>query len=223
MSKPALVSTWGSQKRFVPFFLESAKRHGLEPHNSDPGDWPSSGDYWRKSVSQFNFLKAHSSEFTHFMFTDSSDIIFAAGWDEILTKFEKLNSPIVFGTEAYCWPDSANLPKYPNSPHRCRFLNAGMWIATTEAALLLAKDIVEIARHGERCDQGIASELFLSGRYPIVLDMACSLLFCMNMEAPGFLDMSGPRPKTTDTGEEPCIFHGNSGVDLHPLFQKLCR
>jgi len=221
MIKPALVSTWGSQKKFAKWFLESAARHGLEPHNSDPGDWPAHAEWWRKSMSQFNFVREHANDYTHFLFTDSSDIIFAAGWDEIMPKFERLNSPIVFGAECYCWPDMAKTSEYPTNPHRCRFLNGGMWMATTEAAVGFVGDLAQLALRKDRCDQGMATDMFLSKKYPIVLDSSCSLLFCMNADSPEFLDMSGPRPKTKDTNEEPCLFHGNSGVRLQEVIAKV--
>lgn len=220
--KPALVSTWGSNKKFAKWFLASAKRHGMEPQNSDPGDWPSHAEWWRKSMSQFNFVRAHADEYTHFMFTDSSDIIFAAGWDEIMAKFEKLNSPIVFGAECYCWPDLNKASQYPETPHRCKFLNGGMWMATRDAAIKFVEPLAQFALRKDRCDQGIATDMFLSKQYPIVLDTACSLLYCMNANSCDFIDLSGPRPKTKDTGEEPCLFHGNSGVSLHSIIAKVC-
>jgi hypothetical protein len=219
---PALVSTWGTPKKFLDVFLKSAKIHGLHPHNSDPGDWPSRDDWWRKNLAQARFVSDHASEYTHFMFTDSLDVVFAAGWDEIIPKFEKLNSPIVFASECYCWPDTGQANLYPEVPHRCRFLNAGFWMATSEAALSFTKELSNIAKGGPKCDQGIVVDMFLSKKYPIVLDTACSICFCMNMNSPEYLNMDGPRPITTDTKEQPCMFHGNSGVSIHSIIAKVC-
>ena len=67
-------------------------------------------------------------------FATAYDILFAAGWDEILAKFEALKSPIVFGTERYCWPKQEQAELYPPCPFKTRFLNAGMWMATSEYA-----------------------------------------------------------------------------------------
>lgn len=220
--KPALVSTWGTPKKFLSVFLESAKRHGLEPHNSNPGDWPNRDHWWLKNLAQAKFVEDHAEEYSHFMFTDSLDVVFAAGWDEIIPKFERLNSPIVFGAECYCWPDINQAGQYPPNPHRCRYLNAGFWMATAEAALPFTKELAQIAGRGEKCDQGVVADMFLSKKYPIVLDSACSICFCMNMDSPEFLDMNAVRPKTIDTNEEPCLFHGNSGMNLHPLIAKVC-
>jgi hypothetical protein len=225
MSKPVLVSCWGRPKKTFGAFEVTAKMHGLEPQNADPSDW--GGDDWRtiewfrKSEAQARFVRNHASEYTHFAFVDAYDVVFAAGWDEILPKFEKLNSPIVFGAECYCWPDINQSGIYPPTPHRCKYLNAGFWMATTEAAIPFTERLAEIAARREKCDQGIVTDMLLCKQHPIVLDHTCSLCFCMNIDSPSFLDLSGPRPKTTDTGETPVMFHGNGGSDLLPVIRRI--
>lgn len=217
--KPVLVSTWGpSPKKYLGAFLDTARRQGMEPQNFDATDWPGADwtqiPWYKKSEGQARFVHENADKYTHFIFTDSYDLVFAAGYEEIIAKFEKLNSPIVFAAECYCWPDQANVQRYPSNNLRCRFLNAGMWIATAEAALPFTLDLALIAAQREKCDQGIVTEMFLSGRYGIALDGTCSLCFCMNMDSPSYLDLSAPRPKTKDTGEEPCLFHGNGASPL---------
>jgi hypothetical protein len=41
------------------------------------------------------------------LFTDGTDACFMAMEEEILTKFEKFNSDLVFSTEYNCWPDES--------------------------------------------------------------------------------------------------------------------
>lgn len=225
--KPVLASTWGpSPKKYLGAFLDTCKRQGLDPQNFDDRDWPGGGDYrlipwYLKSEGQARFVREHASEFTHFLFTDSYDVVFVAGWDEILRKFEALNSPIVFAGECYCWPDINQAGAYPANPHRCRYLNAGMWLATSEAAVPFTQELAQIASKRDRCDQQIVVDMFLSKRHPIAIDSTCSLCFCLNLDSPNYLDMTGPRPRTTDTGEEPCLFHANGGSDLLPICRKI--
>lgn len=221
--KPCLVSTWGpTPKKYLGAFLDTCQRNGLDPQNFDPTDWPGRDwteiPWYRKSEGQARFVREHASEFTHFLFTDSYDVVFATGWEEILRKFEALNSPIVFGAECYCWPDINQAGAYPANPHRCRYLNAGMWMATTEAAEMFTQDLAAIAARREKCDQGIVTDMFLAKKHPIVLDSTCSLLFCCNMDSLSYLTLvPGSRPWTTDTGEEPCLFHGNGASDLRGI------
>jgi hypothetical protein len=218
MKRPVLVSTWGTPKKYFDAFMVTAKKHGLEPQNADPSDWGGDDyrtiEWFRKSEAQARFVREHADEFTHFMFTDSYDILFAAGWDEILEKYEKANSPILFGAECHPWPKTEQAGLYPPTPHRCKFLNGGFWLGTTEAALAMLVDIAATAALRLQCDQGIAVDLFLSRKHPIALDNLCSLLFCCNMGSMELLDFTGPRIKVVDTSEFPCIFHGNAAADI---------
>jgi hypothetical protein len=218
--RPVLVSTWGpTHKKYLGAFLDTAKRNGLEPQNFDDTDWPGADwttiPWYRKSEGQARFVQDNADKYDVFLFTDSYDVVFQAGWDEILAKFQKLNSPIVFGAESYCWPDINQAGRYPPTPARCPYLNAGMWIATREAAIPFTQELAAIAAKREKCDQGICADMFLGKQHPIVLDTACSLLFCCNMNSLDFLHLEqGKRPQCKDTGEMPAMFHGNGGSDL---------
>jgi lysyl hydroxylase/galactosyltransferase/glucosyltransferase len=222
--KPCLVSTWGAPQKYLHAFMDTARRNGLEPVNADPDDWPgdwSVREWFRKSQAQARFVRENADKYTHFLFTDSYDIVFTAGWAEILIKFAAIGSPIVFGAESYCWPDINQAGLYPASPHRCRYLNAGMWMATVEAAIPFTEELAAIAAKREKCDQGIVADMFLSRRHPIALDTECSLLFCMNLDSPQFLDMTGIRPRTIDTDQHPVMFHGNGNASLLGICAKI--
>lgn len=224
--KPVCVSTWGDHRKYFSSFIETAKRNGIEPVNADPDMWPGTDwkdiEWFRKSQAQARFVREHLTEFTHFLFTDSYDIVFAAGWDEIIDKYERFDSPIVFAAECCPWPKAEQAPLYPQTPNRCKYLNAGMWVATADAAMALLTDIEAVAAKREKCDQGIAVDAFLSKRHPIVLDTACSLCFCCNLDSLVYLNLSG-RPRTTDTMQEPCMFHGNGGSNLLGVIEALNR
>lgn len=219
---PVCVSTWSlpGQKHFQAF-LDTAKKHGIDPVNADPEPWPGTSwenkEWWRKSAAQARFVLENNSKFTHFLFCDSYDIMFAAGWDEILKKFEALNSEIVFAAESYPWPDTSQAPIYPATPHRAKYANAGFWMATSDAATHFTRDLAEIAVRKEKCDQGIIVDMFLSGKYPIKLDTACSICFCCNLDSTGFLEFKNGRIHTTDTGEAPCLFHGNGNAPMEKV------
>lgn len=223
--KPCHVSTWGSPKKHLDYFLRSCRMNGLHPQNADPENWPGADwteiDWSKKTKAQQQFLADHRNTYTHWLFTDSYDIICAAGWEEIIAKFEAFKSPIVFASESHPWPKVEQAALYPDTGDRCRYLNAGLWMATTEAAEMFLEDIAAIAAKREQCDQGICVDAFLQQRHPIVLDTKCSLCFCMNMNSPEFLDCTGQRPRTKDTGEEPVFFHGNGASDLTPVIQCL--
>lgn len=218
---PVCVSTWCDRRKYFDAFIATAQKHGIQPVNADPDLWPGKDwteiPWWRKSDAQARFVREHAAEFTHFLFCDSYDILFAAGWDEILAKFESYQSPIVFGTERYCWPDTAKANLYPPCPWPTRFLNAGMWMATSQAALNLAEVLAAKAKERQQCDSGICVGIFLSKSMPIILDNKCSLLYCCNMDSIDHLEFDGQRIVSKETGERPCMFHGNGNADLRRI------
>lgn len=221
--KPVCVSTWGDRRKYFDAFMATAKQHGIEPQNADGNVWPGQDwktiEWFRKSEAQARFCRENQDKYTHFMFTDSYDIAFAAGWDEILEKYERLQSPVVFGAECCPWPKEEQVTLYPPTPHRCKYVNAGFWMGATEAAMKLLETIEAKAKLRIQCDQGIVVDAYLSRQHPIALDTACSLLFCCNLNSLDFLDMTGNRPRTIDTGEQPCMFHGNGNSPLLRVIQ----
>lgn len=216
--KPVAVSTWFKPCKYFDAFMATAKKHGIELHNADDKDWGGMDwrniEWWRKVEAQLRFVTDHP-EFTHFMFTDSYDVVFAAGWDEIVPKYESYNSPIVFGTESYCWPKQEQDSLYPPTPYRSKYLNAGFWMGERNAALVFMEEAAKRAAKKEQCDSGIFVDLFLSKQFPIVLDNKCSLLFCMNNGSDAILEKRDGKPTCKDTGEKPCVFHGNGSSPLN--------
>ncbi|XP_069831497.1 procollagen-lysine,2-oxoglutarate 5-dioxygenase 2 isoform X2 [Dendropsophus ebraccatus] len=62
------------------------------------------------------------------LFTDSYDVIFAGGPEELLKKFQQSNNKVVFAAEALIWPDKRLADKYPVVRSGKRFLNSGGFI-----------------------------------------------------------------------------------------------
>lgn len=219
--KAACVSTWGPPKKYFHQFIASARRNGIEPHNADPDTW--AGDdwrtipWWRKSAAQARFVREHADQFDAIMFVDSYDILFAAGWDEIIAKFDAIGSPIVFAAECNPWPKPEQADLYPAAPYRCRYLNAGFWMGRTEAVLKVVEPLEQRALLKEQCDQGIVVDMFLSGQHGIELDRSCSLCHCCNLDSLNFLHLSGDRIRNKETGEAPCLFHGNGNANMSQI------
>lgn len=216
--KPVLVSTWGPPQKYFNAFMDTAKRYGLDPQNADASTWAgtdwSNKEWYKKTEAQAKFVHDTRGQYDLYLFTDSYDCVFAAGWEEIVRKFQAYNSPIVCAAECYPWPKIEQASLYPPTSHRTKYLNAGCWIAEPDAAEALLDDMAKIAALREQCDQGILVDAFLSKRHPIVLDASCSICFCCNVNSLEFLDCTGARPKTKDTLEEPCLFHGNGNSPL---------
>lgn len=224
----ACVSTWSLPgQKYFDAFLATATKHDIEPHNADPNFWPGTSwkdkEWFRKSEAQAKFVRDHIDRYSHFMFCDSYDVVFAAGWREIIEKYERIGSPVVFAAECCPWPKAEQAMLYPETPHRCKYLNAGFWMGKGHSVMGLLEDIEAIAKKRDQCDQGIAVDAFLSKRHPIALDTTCSICFCCNLDSLSYLDLSGSRPKTKDTEEEPCLFHGNGNSPILGVIEALER
>ena len=71
------------------------------------------------------------------MFTDSYDVVILAEAEQILQTFETFNSKVVFGAEAFCWPDDSLREQYPMLESGKRFLNSGSFIGEKVEKFLL--------------------------------------------------------------------------------------
>ena len=55
----------------------------------------------------------------------SYDVLFTGGKTEILQKFDKFKSRVVFGAEDTCWPDRNLAKDYPKVSFGYKYLNSG--------------------------------------------------------------------------------------------------
>ncbi|KZC09166.1 Procollagen-lysine,2-oxoglutarate 5-dioxygenase 1 [Dufourea novaeangliae] len=62
------------------------------------------------------------------LFTDSYDVIFLSGLEEIINRFRRTKARILFSAEGHCWPDRSLASKYPPVTRGKRFLNSGSFI-----------------------------------------------------------------------------------------------
>lgn len=225
MINPVWVSTWGRPQKYFDAFMATTKDHGIDPQNADANDWPgtdwSNKEWFRKTEAQYRFIMDHGDEFTHYAFSDSYDVIVTCGWDEIMSKYQALDSPLVFAAESCPWPRAEQASLYPYTPDRCPYLNAGFWIGEAVAAREFLREASAIAGKRAQCDQGIFVDLFLSKKHPMKLDTACSIAFCCNMNSLSYLEKRDGRPTYTLNGEKPCLFHGNGGSDLMQVIAML--
>lgn len=224
---PVCVSTWhGGGSKYFDAFLSTARKHGIEPQNADDSKWE--GADWRtipwhkKLEAYLRYVQNHQGHYTHFLFCDSYDVVFAAGWDEIMRKWhENFDSSVIFGTECNPWPRKDQAPLYPMTLCRSKYLNAGFWMATFEYSLIVLQWVLRNREPGQ-CDQGALVNFFLSHQATAQLDNACSLFFCCNLDSLDFLRKGQDgRPITADTGQQPCLFHGNGNSPLHQVIKIL--
>ena len=91
---------------------------------------------------KINLLKEEMKQFKDkedmlIMFTDSYDVVILAEANQILETFETFNAKVVFGAEAFCWPDDSLREQYPMLESGKRFLNSGSFIGEKIEKFLL--------------------------------------------------------------------------------------
>ncbi|KAH9376854.1 hypothetical protein HPB48_009762 [Haemaphysalis longicornis] len=120
---------------------------------------------------------------TIIMFVDSYDVVFAAGEDEILRKFYKFNSNVVFSAEGFCWPDKSLADSYPKANGE-RFLNSGgfMGYAPQVHSIVSSSDLED-----EADDQLFYTKVYLNE------DLRITLNNLGNYIAKAWNDMAGCR------------------------------
>ncbi|XP_077171916.1 multifunctional procollagen lysine hydroxylase and glycosyltransferase LH3 [Paroedura picta] len=126
----ATEETEGYQRflRTVKYFNYTVKTLGLGE------DWKG-GDVARTvgGGQKVRWLKAEmqkhaTEEDLIVMFVDSYDVILAGSPVELLRKFQKFKSNLVFSAESFCWPEWSLAEKYPPVDVGNRFLNSGGFI-----------------------------------------------------------------------------------------------
>jgi len=163
-------------------------------------------------------LKKYATENnTVLMFTDSYDVIFTAGYEEIIKKFLAQDANIVFSAENFCWPDANLAPSYPHVKEGYRFLCSGGIIgyAPTFYSILNEKAI----EHTDD-DQLYYSKIYLSDntKYKMKLDYRANIFQNLNgnqddVELNFRAGDARIKNKVYDT--MPCVIHGNGPSKLY--------
>ncbi|GFS82794.1 procollagen-lysine,2-oxoglutarate 5-dioxygenase 2 [Trichonephila clavipes] len=113
-------------------FMRSARVYGLNVEVLGMDEEWKGGDVrlYSGGGQKVNILKEAMKKYWEkedliIMFVDSYDVIFMAGPEEILKRFHKTKSKVLFSAEGYCWPDGSLADKYPKVEKGKRFLNSG--------------------------------------------------------------------------------------------------
>lgn len=199
--------------------LASAKYHGIDVEIID-GSW--TNPYDAKLVQPWKELK-YRTGYSHIIFADGVDTIFATGLGELHHKFGRFNHPFVIAGEHFCWPfPQKYTAATPLQQHRFRNLNSGFWMATWDgfhdvfSKMLAMKDdgYGERGRTISNDDQGRFYRAWMEGVIDVRIDHECHLSQCLagldERWSPVSRDMLwGKRPQNKITKSFPCTFHCN--------------
>jgi hypothetical protein len=112
------------------------------------------------------------------LFSDGYDAIFLAGEFEILEKFNRFNSDLVFSAEENCWPDESLASRYPVSDAGAyKFLNSGGFIGKAGVIAAMLRTKVGDSKNYRGSNQYVWTRRFLDNQDVISLDTQGEL-FC---------------------------------------------
>ena len=152
--------------------------------------------------------------------TDSYDVIMTANSEEILRKYKKMDSTLVFAAESSCWPDKERASLYPKQKNRKNiYLNSGGFIGPVKAIKYILRDIEDYED-----DQRYYTNVFFSdfGKNHMKLDYNCEIFQCLNDgENEVSINKSKSRIFNRITGTEPCQIDGNGPPSRKLFLNKL--
>lgn len=143
------------------------------------------------------------------MFTDSYDVVFSAGPEEILEKFRNTDAQVVFSTEKTCWPDSELQDSYPQNESEYRYLNSGGFIGYANQIMKIIDQDVDITYD----DQLFYTEKFLDISKNdiefIKLDYNQSIFQTLNQAITDVEQSDSGRFINLVYKTKPCVIHAN--------------
>eukprot|EP00794_Sanderia_malayensis_P015032 gene15032-16583_t len=170
---------------------------------------------------KINILKNALKEYkddknTVVMFTDSYDVIFTTGPNEILKKFLEADANLVFSAEDFCWPDKTLASDYPDVKDGYKYLCSGGIIGYASTF----NRIVNFEKVGNTDDDQLYyTRIYLKHRdqFKIKLDHKAQIVQNLNGNLDDIeLTFKGGDVRVSNTrfDAKPAVIHGNGPSKL---------
>lgn len=156
------------------------------------------------------------------VFVDGYDVVANLSKRRLLQMYQKNKGKVVFAAERTCWPDKKLAGDYPPPPDPSlpRFLNSGLFIGQVKDILAILNDPEMMSCQPGDDDQLLYTSMFLSNKYPIVLDYKQELFQCMSMESK-LVNLNHLSPWLEFNKRRPAFVHGNGGTVDKCWFERL--
>lgn len=194
-------------------FTASCRRFGLEPHLVG---W---GEPWRGFGARLKRIHAALAHVTGpVLHADAFDVALLFGPEVILERWHALNTPLLVGAEAICFPDDRLARRFP-ARGVFRYLNGGGLLgdAVYLRDLLTRWEVERLADDAD--DQGWWHEHYLAELDSLKLDTDCEVFQCLAGGTDWVERRSeGVFNRLTET--YPAVLHGNGRTSIYPYFRK---
>ncbi|XP_063772039.1 procollagen-lysine,2-oxoglutarate 5-dioxygenase 2 isoform X2 [Pseudophryne corroboree] len=152
------------------------------------------------------------------LFTDSYDVIFAGGPEEVLKEFQQTNHRVVFTADGLLWPDKRLAEKYPVVRSGKRFLSSGGFIGYTSN---IKQIVQQWTLQDNDDDQLFYTKIYIDElqrkRINITLDHKCRIFQNLNGaidEVVLHFENGKARAKNSQYDTLPILVHGNGPTKL---------
>jgi len=183
------------------------------------GDMNYPGGGWKVNLLKEELEKRKDDAESLVMFTDSYDVVIAAGKDAIIAQYESFSASVVFGAENFCWPDRSLQSQYPDLKEGMRFLNSGGFIGPASLIYKMLLDGGDIDNLDD--DQLFYTKIYLNSqlreKYNIILDHKAELFQNLNGEQENVeLRFASNEPYIENLvyNTKPMVIHGNGPSKL---------
>ncbi|KAM8822969.1 procollagen-lysine,2-oxoglutarate 5-dioxygenase 2 isoform 2-T2 [Spinachia spinachia] len=150
---------------------------------------------------------------------DSYDLIFSAGPEEILQKFQQANHKVLFAAEGLVWPDKKLADKYPSVRSGKRYLNSGGIIGY---APYINGMVSQWNLHDNDDDQLFYTKIYVDPlqrqTLNVTLDHKCQIFQNLNGAVDEVLLKFGTgsaRVRNTVYDTLPAVVHGNGNTKMY--------
>lgn len=146
------------------------------------------------------------------LFSDSYDVIMCASEEEIIRKYKAFQTPVIFGAEKSCWPDTSLANKYPQTNSVYRFLNSGGFIGHVKD---IKKMLITSIAHSDD-DQLYYTNFFLANQDFLSLDYYSSIFQTLNgsLSHIEYNSEGSKRIHNIIFDTYPCQIHGNGPLGI---------
>jgi len=155
------------------------------------------------------------------LFTDGTDAVFLASENEILEKFYKFNTDLLFSTDLKCWPDKSLASFYnqnTNSPFM--YLNSGGFIGKVGLIKELLEENDNEDDNYSYSNQYVWSKSYIENKHRIKLDTNCDI-FCAFYNDIGNEYISSDIDKVYELKNQ--WFEDNFSIENHRIYNKITK
>jgi hypothetical protein len=193
----------------------SLARHGWD-YDVITGTWYGFGTKIRSVADALPAL--FEQGYTHVLFTDAHDTYFLQGPDSLKRKIFAPNFGYISAEKA-CWPDAHRAKDYgyvPAPPSPWCYVNSGQYFIPIA---LMRQIVEENPVQYEDDDQRWFTSVFLSRKYPLLLDVNCKIFQSIAFHADGDFTIREKQFINTITRTQPIAAHGNGKTDMEWLYK----